>query len=57
MTGSEEIKKDFEQYLDKYCSTYKVTREEALGHAVVVEVGKHYGVNDQLINALLYSNG
>lgn len=53
MNGSEEIKKDFIEYLDRYCNKHKVTREEALTHAIVVEVGKYYGVTDLLITDLL----
>lgn len=36
--------KDFEEYLDRYCSEYKVTKEEALTHAVIREIANYYGI-------------
>ena len=37
-----ETNKDFKEYVDKYCNTYKVTVEEALKHVLVQEVEKMY---------------
>lgn len=33
---------DFRRYVDKYCSDYGYTTQEALGHALVREVAKEY---------------
>lgn len=33
--------RDYERYLERYCETYKVTKEEAESHKLVQEV-KHY---------------
>lgn len=33
---------EFKRYVDKYCSDYGYTRDEALGHALVREVVKEY---------------
>ena len=33
---------DFKNYVDKYCSTYKISLQEALTHKLVQEVGKNY---------------
>lgn len=57
MTGSEEIKENFVEFLDKYCSKHKVTREEAIKHAQVIETGKHYGVDELLIVEILSQYG
>lgn len=32
----------FRRYVDKYCSDYGYTTQEALGHALVREVAKEY---------------
>ena len=37
-----ETNQDFKRYVDKYCTTYKVTVEEALNHAIVREAEKMY---------------
>lgn len=36
------VNKDFQEYVDKYCKGYHKSVEEALEHAIVVEVGKQY---------------
>ena len=33
---------DFRRYVDRYCNTYRVTKEEALTHTLVHEVMEHY---------------
>lgn len=40
--NTEEIKNDFEEYVEKYSRSYHVTPEEAKQHKVVQEVKKHY---------------
>lgn len=44
---------DFSEYLEKYCKTHNKTVEDALGDAIVVEVGKTYNVTDKGISAHL----
>lgn len=33
---------DFRAYVDRYCSDYGYTVEEALGHALIYEAAKYY---------------
>lgn len=33
---------DFRKYGNRYCKTYNLSVEEALQHALVIEVAKHY---------------
>ena len=33
---------DFQRYVDRYCNTYRVTKEEALAHRLVQEVMEDY---------------
>lgn len=44
---------DFKEYLERYCKEYGKSREEALGDAIVVEVGKAYGVTSDEVAAHL----
>ena len=33
---------EFERYIERYCNEFKISREEALKHAIVKEIGKYY---------------
>lgn len=33
---------DFSRYLERYCKTYGYTAEEAVKHALVIEVFRYY---------------
>lgn len=37
---------DFRAYVDRYCSDYGYTVEEALGHALIYEAAKYYWEKD-----------
>lgn len=38
----EETKSDFEQYVEKYCKTYRISPEEAKKHKIVQNVKEYY---------------
>ena len=40
--GLYEMSAEFRAYVDKYCSDYGYTVDEALGHALICEVAKYY---------------
>lgn len=40
--GLYEMSADFRAYVDKYCSDYGYTVDEALEHALICEVAKYY---------------
>ena len=33
---------EFERYVERYCNEFKISREEALKHAIVKEIGEYY---------------
>lgn len=37
---------NYEEYLEKYCKTYKISRSEAEQHALVKEVKRQYETKD-----------
>ena len=37
-----EAEVNLQEYLERYCAKYKCTSEEALEHAIVKEIRKHY---------------
>ena len=38
----DEVKQLIEEYIERYCKTYKVSREEAVEHVMVKLVAKYY---------------
>lgn len=38
----EQVKEMLDQYIEKYCRTYHVTREEAIDHLMVKLVAEYY---------------
>lgn len=39
---NEEVKSDFEAYVERYCRKHKITPEEAKQHALVRDVKEYY---------------
>lgn len=42
MATGYETNKDFKDYIDKYCKTYRIDKETAFSHLLVKEVWKMY---------------